>query len=107
MAAFYRTNVQSGDSISPAIMWAGIITRNGSHSETISTSKSYLLVMSVNYNTSYSPNSQKVYKVINGTLSLMSGDSALTTVSASLTGTTLKASSTASAGISTTFIQLD
>jgi hypothetical protein len=104
---FYRSNVQSGDSISPAIVWAGVLTRNGSHSETISASKSYLLVMSVNYNSSYSPNLQKIYKVINGTLSLMQGDSALTTLSASLTGTTLKASSTASAGISTTFIALD
>ena len=106
--AFYRAAIGGGGgSISPTIQWAGRLTRNTSHTETISTSKSYILVMSINYNTTYNPNSQKIYKLVNGTLTLMQSDSGLTGFSASLSGTTLTVSSTAGAGISCTLIKLD
>ena len=106
--AFYRAAIGGGGgSISPTIQWAGVITRNGSHSETISTSKSYILTMSVNYNTTYNPNSQKIYKLVNGTLTLMQTNSGFSGFNASLSGTTLTVSSTANAGISCTLIKLD
>lgn len=106
--AFYRAAQSSGGgtTINPTIKTATTFQRT-TVTSTISRSKSYLIVVSVNYTGTYSPNSQVIYSLINGTLTLKQRASNLTSISCSLSGTTLSAQSTANAQLSLTIIQLD
>ena len=102
----YLYATQQAGGVNPTIKYAGNITKTSSATETISLTSSYLVVFSVNYSGAYTPNSQVIYSLINGSLSVMQRASNLTAITASLSGTTLTMSTTGNSAVSATLIQL-
>ena len=96
-----------GTELNPTAIKEGYIVANGNTTQTIETSKTYIVAVSANY-----ANTGAIlldtYKVENGTVTVIYDATLFTAVSVTVSGTTLTiANSSTSITISYTIIQLD